>query len=716
MNGGTEGQRIRTAPGGTAEGQQRQPETGRLAPGTVLQDRYRILREHEQGGSATLYLAERLGIDEPVTLAIKELHPAAVASLDVKTEVQLLFQLSHPNLPKIYDFFEAGGRYYLVMDYLEGTPLDLLVRQRGRLSEAEALDYALQVASIFAYLHGQERRIIHRDLKPANLIVDKRGQVKLIDFGIARVLGGRRRGASIHAYTEHYSAPEQRENLRSDERSDVYSFGATLHFMLTGEPPPEPQAATGRRRRARQPTWHLGAIIQKCMDPDPQARYPTFQALEQDLLAYLELKQAGGTVEAALRRRRSVGARIAAWSWGQRVAAFLILAAVVGGAAVGGVYAYRQYEAYLAAQAAPVPVLGAEDMLLGDRILLQVNLPERRVRPGQELVWEVYDVQRPHTVLRTYRGAMVTFEAPAVGRYRFHVLLEGTPVAVPKEVTVRQGFGFVGPDGKPQESLGPVVPGYRVQLVPDPPAVLPDPGRTGLPGKWFCWQWTVTDPAGQTERLVAQELQVELRFAQPGTYTVAMTTLVQPPTRPRAAGCLAEGDGVLAVDGGSREVEVRAITPVGLIRNINTSFEQFTGGQPAGWSLLGNPQVRLDDTVARTGRWSVRFTGPITSEWAHALQAVATRPATRYRITAWVRGHDVRDGTVILLARFRSTRDESYVMVDRRLEEPVEGTFEWRQVMLLVEIPPDRQPWLELYLKFLGRGTVWFDDVVVEEL
>lgn len=162
-------------------------------------------------------------------------------------EATVLARLDHPNLPKVSDFFSVGGRDYLVMDFVPGKDLRTLMaeaRQRGEfLSEREVLGWAAQLADALAYLHSQNPPILHRDIKPSNLKLTPNGLVKLVDFGLVKILASdevtitvlQGRGTAIYTPLEQYGG----DTGHTDARSDIYSFGATLYHLLTNTRPVE---------------------------------------------------------------------------------------------------------------------------------------------------------------------------------------------------------------------------------------------------------------------------------------------------------------------------------------------------------------------------------------------------------------------------------------------------------------------------------------------
>ncbi len=225
-----------------------------LEPGDVLRDRYRIVRAIGQGGMGSILLAEDQRLIGRLC-AVKEVqHDPGLpertrqqARDQFYREASVLARLDHPNLPKVSDFFADEGRDYLVMDYVPGRDLKELIdeaRQNGRfIAEADALAWSAQVLAALQYLHEQSEPIVHRDIKPSNLKLTPSGLIKLVDFGLVKVLAPDERTVTIvqGVGTVFYTPLEQygADTGSSDARADLYSFGATLYHLLCNEPPPE---------------------------------------------------------------------------------------------------------------------------------------------------------------------------------------------------------------------------------------------------------------------------------------------------------------------------------------------------------------------------------------------------------------------------------------------------------------------------------------------
>lgn len=225
-----------------------------LKAGEVLRNRYRIRRIIGQGGMGSIYLADDLRL-EGRQCAIKEVeHDRSLPSDLIRQareqfmrEATVLARLDHPNLPKVSDFFSVGGRDYLTMDYVPGKDLRTVIneaRQKDEfIPESEVLAWASQLADALDYLHSQDPPILHRDIKPSNLKLTPTGLLKLVDFGLVKILASdevtitilQGRGTALYTPLEQYGG----DVGHTDARSDIYSFGATLYHLLTNQPPLE---------------------------------------------------------------------------------------------------------------------------------------------------------------------------------------------------------------------------------------------------------------------------------------------------------------------------------------------------------------------------------------------------------------------------------------------------------------------------------------------
>ena len=214
-----------------------------LAPETILQGRYRIVRQLGQGGMGAVYEAVDLRLDTVV--ALKEtLFTEERLRKQFEREARLLARLHHQALPRVSDHFTENEGAFLVMQYIPGEDLFEMQGRRGSgFPQADVLQWADQLCDALDYLHTQDPQIIHRDIKPQNLKLTARGQIVLLDFGLAKGSGGQMSvvttSASIFGYTPNYAPLEQVQGLGTDPRSDIYALAATLYHLMTNVKPPD---------------------------------------------------------------------------------------------------------------------------------------------------------------------------------------------------------------------------------------------------------------------------------------------------------------------------------------------------------------------------------------------------------------------------------------------------------------------------------------------
>ncbi len=223
-----------------------------IKTGTMLRNRYQVKKIIGQGGMGCIYLSEDMRLEGRLC-AVKEVEydralPKEMlqeARAQFLREATILGRLDHPNLPKVSDFFSVKDRDYLVMDYVPGKDLRQLMieaRQNNTFLQEEAvLDWANQLADALRYLHTQETPILHRDIKPSNLKLTPSGLVKLVDFGLVKMLAPgeititvlQGQGTALYTPLEQYGG----DSGHTDARSDIYAFGGTLYHLLTNEAP-----------------------------------------------------------------------------------------------------------------------------------------------------------------------------------------------------------------------------------------------------------------------------------------------------------------------------------------------------------------------------------------------------------------------------------------------------------------------------------------------
>jgi serine/threonine protein kinase len=265
--------------------------TGPLATGTLLQNRYLIERLLGGGGMGVVYLARDQRLANRLC-AIKEMVDHFIdpqqrreASEYFAREADTLAQLRHPAIPAISDRFDHANRHYLVMEYVEGRNLEEELAAAGRpLAEGLVVDIARQLCEVLAYLHGFAPPIVYRDMKPSNVMLTPKGKVMLIDFGIARLFKPASKGTMIG--TLGFAPPEQYQG-QVDPRSDIYSLGATLHFILTARDPEKYPPFSFPPVRSLRPTTsvNLAGAVDRALSYDAEKRPATIGEF-RDMMLY----------------------------------------------------------------------------------------------------------------------------------------------------------------------------------------------------------------------------------------------------------------------------------------------------------------------------------------------------------------------------------------------------------------------------------------------
>ena len=242
---------------------------------------YRLIRLLGNGGMGAVYLAERADGEVEQQVAIKFLR----AGQDLPSfrsrflrERQILASLSHPGISRLLDAGNSAGHPYLVMELVDGMPID---RYAAGLGERDVIELFIHVCEAVSYAH--RNLIIHRDLKPSNILVDGAGRPKLLDFGIAKILDAAEETQTMErAMTPEYASPEQLRGDSQTTTSDIYSLGAVLHKLLTGRSPREAAGV------AREIPRDLACIVSKSLRAEAEERYGSVDLLIADLRAYVE--------------------------------------------------------------------------------------------------------------------------------------------------------------------------------------------------------------------------------------------------------------------------------------------------------------------------------------------------------------------------------------------------------------------------------------------
>lgn len=262
-----------------------------FTPGTILKDRYQIIRKLGQGGMGAVYLAQDKTLDHVVALKVNH-DTSPQRSNQFLREARLLAPLRHPNLPRVSDYFVIGEDQFLVMDYIPGDNLEELLRSDGPFNLDTVLSWVSQLVSALTYLHNQKPPIIHRDIKPANIKLTPDGEVILVDFGIAKASASTdatTQGAA--GFTPGFAPPEQYGTGRTGPFSDQFALAATIYALLTKHRPSDSLARilnqavlTPIRQLAPRVPPQAASAIERALSIQPEERYASvedfFQALK----------------------------------------------------------------------------------------------------------------------------------------------------------------------------------------------------------------------------------------------------------------------------------------------------------------------------------------------------------------------------------------------------------------------------------------------------
>ena len=248
-----------------------------LENGTLIGEKYEILKQIGRGGTATTYLAMSQKLNQQWVIKEVDLRNEKSDIRRVLREARLMMRLDHPAIPRIVDILEKPGFTYIVMDYVPGRSLANELREKGPCAQSEVIEWAKQLCNVLVYLHSMNPPIIYQDLKPGNIILkEPERNLKLIDFGEARpCIQGKAVGGGS---TREYAAPEQQKGSggMTDERTDIYCFGTTMYRLLTGKFAPISPKPVGSIRDVF-PEGNLSKgmdhIIQKCTQIDPDQRF-----------------------------------------------------------------------------------------------------------------------------------------------------------------------------------------------------------------------------------------------------------------------------------------------------------------------------------------------------------------------------------------------------------------------------------------------------------
>jgi WD40 repeat protein len=287
-----------------AGGKKSSATTGLLVYNHLLKQRYRITGQVGKGGFGAVYKAADLQFGNRL-VAIKEMSQSGLSPQELveateafKREALLLAGLTHPNLPRIYEQFTDIGRWYLVMDFIEGETLEehLSKVKGGKLPVEKVLEIGVQLCMVLEYLHMRQPPIIFRDLKPANVMLTAYGHIYLIDFGIARHFKPGQAKDTTALGSTGYAAPEQYGKAQTTPRADIYALGATLHQLLSGNDPSDTPFQFASLQFLSHPILaRLEKLIMQMVSMDANKRPANISTIKQELQSIATQQLVGKT-------------------------------------------------------------------------------------------------------------------------------------------------------------------------------------------------------------------------------------------------------------------------------------------------------------------------------------------------------------------------------------------------------------------------------------
>jgi serine/threonine-protein kinase len=313
-----------------------------LTTGSTFAGRYQIIEELGKGGMGNVYKA----IDKEINtkVALKLIKPEVAA--DKKTierfrnELKMARDISHKNVCRMYDLNKEEGNYYITMEYVPGEDLKGMIRMMGQLGAGKSISIAKQVCEGLAEAH--RLGVVHRDLKPSNIMIDKEGNVRIMDFGIATSLTAKGiTGAGVMIGTPEYMSPEQAEVKEIDQRSDIYSLGVILYEMVTGRVPFEGETPLGIAMRHKgeipkdpreinaQIPEDISRVILRCMEKDKEKRYQSAGELRSELI---RIEEGIPTTERVEPKRKPITSKEITVTFGLKklfIPAFIVLAILI---------------------------------------------------------------------------------------------------------------------------------------------------------------------------------------------------------------------------------------------------------------------------------------------------------------------------------------------------------------------------------------------------
>lgn len=290
-----------------------------LTTGSTFADRYQIIEELGKGGMGRVYKAHDTRIKEKIALKLikPEIARNKKAIERFSNELKLARKIRHKNICQMFDLGEEKGTHFITMEFIPGEDLKSMIRMSGRLAAGTTISIGKQVCEGLAEAH--KSGVVHRDLKPSNIMIDKEGNVRIMDFGIARSLESKGiTGAGVMIGTPEYMSPEQVEGKEVDQRSDIYSLGVILYEMVTGQVPFEGDTpfTIGVKHKSEIPKNpkelnaqipdDLSHLILKCLEKDKENRFQSAVEVRSELI---RIEESIPTAEMAFPRRRAITSR-----------------------------------------------------------------------------------------------------------------------------------------------------------------------------------------------------------------------------------------------------------------------------------------------------------------------------------------------------------------------------------------------------------------------
>ncbi len=315
-----------------------------LTTGSTFAGRYQIIEELGKGGMGKVYKALDKEIDGKV--ALKLIKPEVAADKNTikrfRNELKMARDIAHKNVCRMYDLNKEEGNYYITMEYVSGEDLKSFIRRAGPLSAGKTISIAKQVCDGLAEAH--HLGVVHRDLKPQNIMIDKEGNARIMDFGIARSVTGKGiTGAGVMIGTPEYMSPEQVEGKEVDQRSDIYSLGVILYEMVTGRVPFEGEtplsiAVKHKTETPKEPRElntqipeDLSRVILRCMEKDKEKRYQNAGEVRSELE---KIEKGIPTTERVVPKQKPITSKEITVTFGLKklfIPALVVVAVVIAG-------------------------------------------------------------------------------------------------------------------------------------------------------------------------------------------------------------------------------------------------------------------------------------------------------------------------------------------------------------------------------------------------